>query len=224
MVEESCSSSDCSVWWWKPWQRTWLKECSQLWPSPLVSDVPPDTRGSHHSQAKVIYHQLYSSVGYEREIGPSSCCSHGQIHCLDPTSPWKITCLARNKWAWTRTRHFSCSYLRCDEIHPTHTQVVMILEKCGLCFPKVSAGQPHWPHAELPVLLWDPALHLRCPALTSAAHTGYVALSLLLSLCTTHHYSKSLCFFSSQTVCPPTFMRSFGHTETECKCSLWTCN
>lgn len=70
--------------------------------------------------------------------------------------------------------------------------------------------QLHWPHRELPVLLWDPALHLRCPTLTSAVHVGCVALSLLLPLSSAHHYSNSLCFFSCQTICPPTFLQSFG--------------
>lgn len=50
----------------------------------------------------------------------------------------------------------------------------MILEKHWLCFPQLSAGQPHWPHRELPVLLWDPVSHLRCATVTSAAHTGCV--------------------------------------------------
>lgn len=51
-------------------------------------------------------------------------------------------------------------------------------------------------HRAASPLVWYPVfVHLRCTCLIFAAQTSYLALSLLLTLCSTDHYSKSLCFF-----------------------------
>lgn len=146
----------------------------------------------------------------KRENGPSSHCSNGQIHCLDHTARWQITCLVRNKWVWTRTPHFSYFYLHYDEIHSAHTWVVMMLQKYQLSFHIFSVGQFPWPHTQLPVLWCGTLLsRIRDAPLSFLPPRLVMALALLLILCSTDHYSKSLWFFLWQTICTQAFMRSF---------------
>lgn len=199
------------LWWWKLWQRTRLNRCSQL--CTQLSCLRRATRrswvASLSSQGHLAPALLISRIWKRKwaqqplQRWPDKL-SRPHVSMKDNMFGQEQVNLVKNSalfififTRWWNPFHVHMGGYDFKEILAMFSQI--------LCW-----ATPLTTHIAASLLFWYSVfVHLRCTTLIFAAQTNYLALSLLLTLCSTDHYSKSLSFFLWQTICTQAFTGSF---------------